>query len=469
MDLDFNSDFIEEMILKKATTDKKYLSVLSNVFDIRWWKNKNVGVLLDLSVLYFRKYSAVPSPKILQALLQKAIASRRYIEGRDAYRNYKDDIEYADVSNTLLSSAQKEINLPEEAVNSNACEYMKERALYYTFSDNMEYMEKTKSVDKCLKVFEKFQKMSFTPADLGLSYFDEEQMKGHWDFIMNPEAKISTGLKSVDEYTNGGFLKSGKSLYVFMGQAGLGKSLFLSNLATHFLESGLSVVVVSLEMSENVYAMRFDAHISGHNINRLMENNEDVRFRIREFYEKHPESQLFIKEYPPRSIRTSDIEIYLENLKNAGKKFDVIVIDYLNLVLPGSKCDTMYEAGLNVSEQLRALSYKYEVPVVTAVQANSEGMNNENIDMEHISESRGIAHTVDFLAGLYQTDDDRREGIINCRILKNRLGGQVGKICSFKLDGSNLRLEDTSSVRPHSEAEEIQRNLGDISEAINNI
>ena len=71
MDLDFNSDFIEEMILKKATTDKKYLSVLSNVFDIRWWKNKNVGVLLDLSVLYFRKYSAVPSTKILQALLQK--------------------------------------------------------------------------------------------------------------------------------------------------------------------------------------------------------------------------------------------------------------------------------------------------------------------------------------------------------------------------------------------------------------
>lgn len=32
-------------------------------------------------------------------------------------------------------------------------------------------------------------------------------------------------------------------------------------------------------------------------------------------------------------------------------------------------------------------------------------MNSEEIDMQNISESRGIVHTVDFLAALYQTQE----------------------------------------------------------------
>ena len=143
---------------------------------------------------------------------------------------------------------------------------------------------------------------------------------------------------------------------------------------------------------------------------------------------------MYIKEYPPRSIKTSDIEMYLENLKNNGKHFDVVVVDYLNLVLPQHSSDNMYQGALEVSEKLRALSYKFNVPVVSAVQANSEGMNNENIGMEHISESRGIA--------LYQMPEDRENGRINGRILKNRLGGQVGKLMSMKLDAETLTLAD---------------------------
>jgi len=132
-------------------------------------------------------------------------------------------------------------------------------------------------------------------------------MAEHWNYINNPEAKISTGWESLDEYTNGGFLKDGKMLGLFMAQAGLGKSVFLSNLAVNFLKQGLKVVVISLEMSENVYATRFDAHISKKDINKLKENESTALARIKEFYSAHPTAKLYIKEYPPRSIRPSDI------------------------------------------------------------------------------------------------------------------------------------------------------------------
>ena len=109
-----------------------------------------------------------------------------------------------------------------------------------------------------------------------MDYFDENAMSRHWEYINNPEAKISTGWQALDMYTNGGFLKDGRSLYLIMAQAGLGKSVFLSNMAVNFLKQNLSVVVISLEMSEDVYAMRFDAHISNSNVNRLKENEESA-------------------------------------------------------------------------------------------------------------------------------------------------------------------------------------------------
>jgi hypothetical protein len=67
-------------------------------------------------------------------------------------------------------------------------------------------------------------------------------------------------------------------------------------------------------MSEDVYNCRFDAHISHTDVNKLKDNETTARERILSFYNEHPKSRLYVKEYPPRSIRSQDIQNYLENL-----------------------------------------------------------------------------------------------------------------------------------------------------------
>ena len=105
-------------------------------------------------------------------------------------------------------------------------------------------------------------------------------MEAHWEFLRHPAAKIKTGWDSLDNYTSGGVLKDGRMLFLLMAQSGLGKSVFMSNMAVNFLKQNLSVVVISLEMSENVYASRFDAHISNSDINKLKDNEETALTRI---------------------------------------------------------------------------------------------------------------------------------------------------------------------------------------------
>ena len=440
MELDFSRDDIEKMLFKKASLDKKWMNILVGTFDKRFFKTPNLAMLADLQVRFYEKYGQAPSTKTLAAM------AKSY-----AIKYPAENIEMSEVNELLGEINTFDLNLPEDVLNSNLKEFIRRNAFYNALYDNAGLLNSDESgyekvVAKCLENFDRVQKITFNDTDLGLNYFNEDAMKQHWQYIRNPEAKLSTLWASLDTYTHGGFLKDGRSLYLVMAQAGLGKSLFLSNLAVNFLKQGLSVVVISLEMSEDVYAQRFDAHISKEDINHLNDCEDRAIENIKKFYKEHPSSNLYIKEYPPKSVTSNDIRAYLESLRANGHKFDAIIIDYLNLVKSSSRQnDNMFLDGLDVSEKLRAISYEFKAPVISAIQTNTEGMNNENVGMENISQSRGIAFTADFLMALFQTQEDRENGFIRARILKNRLGGQVGKVLQFTVNKHNLLLEDITN------------------------
>ena len=440
MELDFSRDDIEKMLFKKASLDKKWMNILVGTFDKRFFKTPNLAMLADLQVRFYEKYGQAPSTKTLAAM------AKSY-----AIKYPAENIEMSEVNELLGEINTFDLNLPEDVLNSNLKEFIRRNAFYNALYDNAGLLNSDESgyekvVAKCLENFDRVQKITFNDTDLGLNYFNEDAMKQHWQYIRNPEAKLSTLWASLDTYTHGGFLKDGRSLYLVMAQAGLGKSLFLSNLAVNFLKQGLSVVVISLEMSEDVYAQRFDAHISKEDINHLNDCEDRAIENIKKFYREHPSSNLYIKEYPPKSVTSNDIRAYLESLRANGHKFDAIIIDYLNLVKSSSRQnDNMFLDGLDVSEKLRAISYEFKAPVISAIQTNTEGMNNENVGMENISQSRGIAFTADFLMALFQMQEDRENGFIRARILKNRLGGQVGKVLQFTVNKHNLLLEDITN------------------------
>lgn len=470
MEIDFSNDVLEKLLLKKALVDKHWLNILTKVYDKRWFNVPHLASVLKIVINYYNKHSEIPNLKVVKLLVKK------YSE-----LHPESALSLVEVNELLTDISNFDPNINEDVLNANLKEFIRRNAFYNSLFDNASLLDNNpdnyaKVVDKCLENFDKVQKITFNDTDLGLDYFDEQGIKDHWEYIHNPDAKISTGWQALDEYTNGGFLKDGKMLGLFMAQAGLGKSVFLSNLAVNFLKQNLSVVVISLEMSSNVYATRFDAHISNTDINHLRENEDSALQRIKAFYEKYPSANLLIKEYPPRSICARDIEMYLENIKNVGKHVDVIIIDYLNLVVPNHRTDSMFKDGLAVSEELRAISYKFKAPVISAVQCNTEGMASADIDMQNVSESRGIVHTTDALFALYQLDEDRDRGIINLKVVKNRLGGRVGKHAMFKLDPTTLTLADVTfdtnfdiSEAEESEVSSILKNLPDIQSDIDNI
>lgn len=456
---DFTDDIIEQLMLKRCLLDKKYIKRLAGIYDKRWIKNEKLRALINIAIAYYNKHGEHANYKTMSLLVP-------------LYVSKHPDLDVTDLNSELCRVGELNVNVSDDVQLKNLDHFILKRGIFWVTSDNMERMEKDGNADCIVNEFNKLKKLSSTDGDLGLNYFTQEGQDEHWEYITNPEAKVKTLWCGIDTETHGGFLKDGRMLALFCGQAGLGKSLYLSNLGYNLLRQNKRVVVISLEMSENVYAKRFSAHISGDNINGLQNTVESSREKINNFYKMHPDANLIIKEYPPRSVRVVDVENYLENLRENGIGFDAVLVDYLNLLLPNSKFDNSYQSMMAVSEQLRALSYKFNVPFFSASQFNREGMDNPNVGMANISDSTGLAFTADFIGLLFQAEGDREHGIINMRLGKNRFGSP-GRTIQFHLDPDSLVLNDqTFETHPDEDTEEadnIINNLSQLSGDINTL
>lgn len=109
------------------------------------------------------------------------------------------------------------------------------------------------------------------------------------------------------------------------------------------------------------------------------------------------------------------------------------------MLLPGA--DNSNEAGKIVTRKLRALTYKYKLPIWTACQINREGMGEKTSELRHIAESIAIAAEADLIISLNQQPEDKDMNIMRVTFLKSRLGAKGFTINLF-FNQKYLRFED---------------------------
>jgi len=287
---------------------------------------------------------------------------------------------------------------------------------------------------------------------------------GHWYFeevdehikeltkIYNP---IPTGWKFLDEKLEGGLFP--KTLTCLVGQVNIGKSIFLGNIAANMVMNSKNVLLISLEMSEFMYSKRISAQLTQIPHNSLKLYTDELKQQI-EHIERQLESRLVIKEYAPKTVTVRHIDGYIAKLGHKDFKPEVIVIDYINLLKPSTKNLNSYESVKETAEQLRALSFKYNIPIVTASQLNRGAFNTSSPGMEGISESIGLAATCDVICSLWQEEEDKELGIINLGMQKNRFGANFGS-CAFRVKYETLTLNE---VNPdHFSSETTQQAVND--------
>jgi replicative DNA helicase len=426
--LKISDELLQKVLFKKSLTDNGYTLLLEEMFDSRWIDNKPLALLFKIAISYHKKYGNTPNKDIFTAVIDQQAKTES-------------------ISSDEVKALYNEcLNLPEyddtqgKVIQENIFRFIKEKGIYFSILDNLEKIERKQDISDIVGTFSKFVNLSIDRNN-GSEYFTN--IEEHLKTLENPTARLPFGFKTIDYLSNGGMLADGKCLVVAYAQPGLGKSNWMANLAVNQMQMNKTPVIISLEMSEDIYRQRIDALVSGVDLRRLGKNTPGVFNGITEFKKRYPGANLFIKEYPPSTINCAVIENYLKRLKSSGIKFDSIIVDYINLLLPRRTTGTtMYERIGEVAKELRALSYAFDVPVITANQLNKASYAAEKPGMEHVSESSGINHHSDWIAAFFQGPEDKSKSRMGCVILKDRFGGSAGKVFSMNIDYKTLRLSD---------------------------
>ena len=248
--------------------------------------------------------------------------------------------------------------------------------------------------------------------------------------------KLPTGFSEIDKHINGGVLANGKCLSIVTAPTNMGKSIMLGNIAVNAAKAGKNVLIISLEMSEEVYAGRIYSALYDLPINSLNFMTEELKTEIN----NKQYGKVLIKEFPPATMTVDNLDSYIDELYKAGNRFDLVCVDYLTLLTaPGT--ENSNEAGKAITRKLRALTYKYNIPFWTACQINRDGMKEKQQELSHIAESIAIAAEADLIISLNQQPEDKEMNIMRVTFLKSRLGAN-GFSISLYFNQNYLRFED---------------------------
>jgi replicative DNA helicase len=254
--------------------------------------------------------------------------------------------------------------------------------------------------------------------------------------------KIPTGITRLDEDMRGGFPR--ETLVTILAASNAGKSIFCTSLGCSALRANFKVLHINLEGTRDEVVYRYISNLA------------DIPFwKIEE--QKLDKDEL---ERVHRAIAEFDKNLKIRNMLNFGTtiedlgaycreaykefKFDMIIVDYGQLLKTREKYDNRFDGQADVYRGLDVLSKEFNCVVVTPAQSNREGIRKQNdyknggkfgkpsndevlpvLRSADLADCIEIARVSAVILTLNRTQDEEKRGWVRVFLEKQRRGNKA--------------------------------------------
>ncbi len=280
--------------------------------------------------------------------------------------------------------------------------------------------------------------------NLGTDYWADA--KERLELLKSNNGQIKTGWTDFDRKLYGG-VNFGE-LHIFAGNSASGKSLFLQNLTLNFALSGLNVVYITLELSEELVGMRLDCMLTGKGSREVMRNVDDVDAIVTR--RAKGSGRIIIKDMNQGST-VNDIKAYLKEVEiQEGLRPDVVMVDYLDLLFPNDRRidpSNLFIKDKFVAEELRGmaregLGREHRLLVMTASQLNRGAVDETEHNHAHIAGGKSKIDTADGVYSIHTSKVFKERGIYQLQLLKTRNSTGMGEKITLKYDINTMKISD---------------------------
>lgn len=242
----------------------------------------------------------------------------------------------------------------------------------------------------------------------------KEELKNAYDRIEKLHAHkgalrgVTTGYKGIDNLLSG----LQKSDLILLGaRPSLGKTSLALGMARNAAIAGHKVGLFSLEMSREQLIDRLIAMESGVSLWKLrtgrISNETDFQL-IQNALDKLSGVSVFIDDTPSPTIM--QMRAMARRLQ-VEQGLDLLVIDYLQLVMPRRNSDNMVQQVTEISRGLKALARELNVPVLALSQLSRgvEQRDDKRPRLHDLRESGGLEQDSDVVLFIYRKDRERAD------------------------------------------------------------
>jgi replicative DNA helicase len=326
--------------------------------------------------------------------------------------------------------------------------FVQEKALKFCKQQELQ-----KAMDKAQKIitqgdFESYDKVEGLVRDaLQVGEIDKGQTDifANLDTVLDEDYRhpIPMGIKGIDKLLKGGLAKG--EIGVILAPTGVGKTTILSKISNTAFNLGYNVLQIFFEDNPKIIQRKHFTMWTGIEPDNLVQNKEEVMSKITEIKETM-QNRLVLKKLASDTMTMSQIKNQVRKMIADGIKIDMVLLDYIDCVLPESTSKDEWKAEGSVMRGFEAMCHELDLVGWTATQGNRASISSEVVTTDQMGGSIKKAQVGHVIISVAKTLQQKEMGLATIAITKSRLGqdGVVFENCKF--NNELLEIDTESSV-----------------------
>ena len=421
---DYLGNTFQLQLLNQIIVDKEFSTTIMDVIESSYFDNKYFKIILQMVKEYHKKYESTPNFETLEQIVKSEITQEL-------------------VAKIVLDTLKQIKDAPDEGTL-----FVQEKALKFCKQQELQ-----KAMDRAQKIinegdFESYDKVEGLVRNaLQVGEIDKGQTDifANLDTVLDEDYRhpIPMGIPGIDRLLKGGLAKG--EIGVILAPTGVGKTTILTKIANTAFNLGYNVLQVFFEDNPKIIQRKHFTLWTGIEPDNLVKHKDEVMSKVTEIQESMP-NKLVLKKLASDTMTMNQIKNQVRKMIADGNKIDLVMLDYIDCILPESTSKDEWKAEGSVMRGFEAMCHELDLVGWTATQGNRSSISAEVVTTDQMGGSIKKAQVGHVIITVAKTLQQKEMNLATIAITKSRLGkdGVVFENCKF--NNELLEIDTESSV-----------------------
>lgn len=411
-------------LLNNIILYKDFSNTIIDVIDPHYFDNQYFRLICQMIKEYYTKYEHTPTFDTLEQLAKSEITSPM------AQKSVLDMIEQ------IKSSSE------------DGYEFVQEKSLKFCKQQELQKVmgKAQKIIDKGdFESYDRLEEMVRGALQVGEVDKGTNDVFYDLDDVLNEDYRhpIPIGVAGIDNLLKGGLAKG--EIGVILAPTGVGKSTFTTKIANHAFNLGYNVLQIFFEDNPKIIQRKHFTLWTGIAPDDLSDHKDEVLEKVKQI-QKQRKNKLILKKLPSDTVTMNQIKNQVRKMIADGTKVDMIILDYIDCVVPDKMLGDEWKSEGSVMRSFEALCHELNIAGWTATQGNRNSISSEVVTTDQMGGSIKKAQVGHVIITVAKSLQQKEMNLATIAITKSRIGkdGIIFENCKF--DNGMLEIDTEQSV-----------------------